>query len=65
MNLKAFLMVCTLLGIILWLSVDRSLPQSSVPSSQLQLLGSEWHEEEDGWTGRWTRRGDSNIFDAV
>jgi len=28
-------------------------------------LGSVWHEQEGEWTGTWTRRGFSNIFDAV
>jgi len=29
------------------------------------LLGSVWEEVEGGWKGTWTRRGDSNIFDAA
>jgi FkbM family methyltransferase len=28
-------------------------------------LGSVWIEEESGWDGVWTRRGRSNVFDAV
>ncbi|WP_046176209.1 hypothetical protein [Domibacillus indicus] len=27
-------------------------------------LGRRWNEQEGGWTGVWTRRGNSNIFDA-
>jgi hypothetical protein len=27
-------------------------------------LGTRWDEEENGWRGVWTRRGNSNIFDA-
>ncbi|XID92300.1 hypothetical protein ACF3MZ_28170 [Paenibacillaceae bacterium WGS1546] len=27
-------------------------------------LGRVWYEQEGGWTGVWTRRGNSNIFDA-
>ena len=27
-------------------------------------LGSVWNETEQGWTGRWQRRGNSNVFDA-
>lgn len=28
-------------------------------------LGRVWHEEENGWSGTWKRRGNSNTFDAV
>lgn len=28
-------------------------------------LGTEWHEQEGGWSGIWRRRGNSNIFDAT
>lgn len=28
-------------------------------------LGQVWDETESGWQGVWTRRGDSNVFDAV
>ncbi len=27
-------------------------------------LGTVWDEYESGWTGKWTRRGTSNVFDA-
>ncbi|MBT2602041.1 hypothetical protein J7E55_03060 [Bacillus sp. ISL-53] len=27
-------------------------------------LGTRWDEEENGWRGVWTRRGNSNVFDA-
>jgi|GEM_PF-1928840 len=27
-------------------------------------LGVSWDESESGWTGKWTRRGNSNVFDA-
>ena len=29
------------------------------------LLGSVWQESENGWSGVWTRRGASNVFDAA
>ena len=29
------------------------------------LLGAVWEKSENGWGGTWTRRGDSNVFDAV
>lgn len=28
-------------------------------------LGVRWDETEEGWTGTWTRRGNSNVFDLV
>jgi hypothetical protein len=28
-------------------------------------LGKVWHEKEGPWEGTWTRRGDTNVFDAV
>jgi hypothetical protein len=28
-------------------------------------LGMRWDESEEGWTGTWTRRGNSNIFDVI
>lgn len=28
-------------------------------------LGRRWSESESGWSGTWTRRGTSNVFDAV
>ena len=28
-------------------------------------LGKVWHEKEGPWVGTWTRRGDTNVFDAV
>lgn len=28
-------------------------------------LGAVWDQTENGWTGLWTRRGKSNVFDAV
>jgi hypothetical protein len=28
------------------------------------ILGTQWAENESGWTGRWRRRGRSNVFDA-
>ncbi|MGF9859860.1 hypothetical protein ABEX55_22880 [Priestia endophytica] len=30
----------------------------------LGILGIRWIEQEHGWTGVWTRRGSSNVFDA-
>ncbi len=29
------------------------------------VLGTQWAESEVGWTGRWRRRGRSNVFDAT
>ncbi|MCX6567396.1 MAG: hypothetical protein NTW38_13425, partial [Candidatus Aminicenantes bacterium] len=29
------------------------------------ILGSVWQESENGWSGVWTRRGTSDVFDAV
>jgi hypothetical protein len=29
------------------------------------ILGRVWEETEGGWRGTWTRRGDSNVFDAA
>ncbi len=29
------------------------------------VLGRVWNESESGWTGVWTRRGNSNVFDAI
>jgi hypothetical protein len=28
-------------------------------------LGTVWTEEENGWSGRWVRQGNSNVFDAT
>jgi hypothetical protein len=28
-------------------------------------IGKVWHEKEGPWEGTWTRRGDTNVFDAV
>jgi hypothetical protein len=39
--------------------------QQFLNNSAAQFLGSVWNEEESGWTGAWTRRGGSNIFDAL
>lgn len=44
---------------------------SPLPKRQVSLplppgkLGRKWLEQEAGWTGVWTRRGDTNVFDAV
>ena len=29
------------------------------------ILGSSWQESENGWSGIWTRRGSSDVFDGV
>ncbi|MCX6566611.1 MAG: hypothetical protein NTW38_09380, partial [Candidatus Aminicenantes bacterium] len=36
---------------------------SAAPYSD--ILGSVWQESENGWSGVWTRRGTSDVFDAV
>ena len=36
---------------------------SATPHSD--ILGSMWQESENGWSGVWTRRGTSGVFDAV
>ncbi len=28
-------------------------------------IGKVWHEKEGPWEGTWSRRGDTNVFDAV
>lgn len=33
--------------------------------SRTVSLGRAWRETENGWTGHWTRRGTSNVFDAT
>ena len=35
------------------------------PASAQGVLGTQWAESELGWTGRWRRRGRSNVFDAT
>jgi hypothetical protein len=37
---------------------------STSSSHSLYGLGTYWQESENDWTGVWTRRGNSNIFDA-
>lgn len=34
-------------------------------SPGVNVLGRVWNESESGWTGTWTRRGNSSVFDAV
>jgi len=36
----------------------------SAPSVRADLLGQRWDEVELDWQGQWTRRGNSNMFDA-
>jgi hypothetical protein len=38
---------------------------SSPATIEMPDLGTVWHEQEGEWMGTWTRRGLSNIFDAV
>jgi hypothetical protein len=54
-------------------SSDRNLPEIERQKLGAQMgkpagtgcgLGAEWSESEGGFTGRWVRRGDSNVFDA-
>ncbi|MDI3090070.1 hypothetical protein QJ133_02625 [Priestia megaterium] len=40
------------------------IPYSSNFRQPTDLLGNVWHEQEGAWRGIWTRRGNSNIFDA-
>jgi hypothetical protein len=46
---------------------DPGNPLSTSPASaDLKSLGKVWHTTEaGGWTGTWTRRGDTSVFDAV
>jgi len=37
-------------------------PSQSQPSD---VLGRVWNAQENGYAGTWTRRGNSNVFDAV
>jgi hypothetical protein len=39
-------------------------PPTSTPPPGA-ILGSVWHQSENGWSGVWTRRGASNVFDGV
>ena len=40
-------------------------PTGSAGAPAGDPLGTEWSESEGGWSGRWTRRPGTNIFDAV
>ena len=42
-------------------------PRSNQPPPTADILGSVWRvtEGDPNWTGTWTRRGTSNVFDAV
>ena len=35
------------------------------PKTKPADLGKVWYEKEGPWEGTWTRRGDTNVFDAV
>lgn len=39
--------------------------QRYLSTAATTLLGRVWDETESGWTGVWTRRGASNVFDAA
>ena len=43
------------------------LPRSDQPPPTTDMLGKAWRviEGDPNWTGTWTRRGTSNVFDAV
>ena len=41
--------------------IPKSLPSAPVACG----LGVRWDEYEDGWTGLWQRRGNSDIFDSI
>ena len=39
--------------------------QNFLRTYETNALGRAWNEQESGWNGVWTRRGRSNVFDAV
>ncbi len=41
-------------------TIDGGVPQAAAAG-----LGRVWHEQENGWSGVWSRRGESNTFDAT
>lgn len=45
--------------------IEGYLPTASNLNSVGCGLGVRWDETEDGWSGQWTRRGLSNVFDSV
>lgn len=46
-----------------WSAVIERRGQPQPPQPQ-DRLGRRWNVQEDGWTGVWTRRGNSNVFDG-
>lgn len=46
-----------------WSAVIERRDQPQPPQPQ-DRLGRRWNEQEGGWNGVWTRRGNSNVFDA-
>jgi hypothetical protein len=50
-------------GVLLSLTFLLAACSSSEPPAK-DKFGRVWHETEGPWTGTWTRRGDSNTFDA-
>jgi hypothetical protein len=53
-----------------WSARIQGQPQQPAPGPVLgrptpDILGSAWQQSENGWSGVWTRRGASEVFDAV
>ena len=54
----------------IWILICMLLPGSlrslqAAPQQVTLALGTVWDESENGWTGVWTRRSGTSIFDAV
>jgi hypothetical protein len=47
------------------LSLHRKSPEGARESTPNPDLGRVWHEQEGEWKGTWTRRGETDTFDAV
>ncbi len=45
--------------------IEGYLPSASTVISGACGLGVRWDETEDGWSGQWTRRGMSSVFDSI
>jgi hypothetical protein len=47
-------------------SAEETSPSEEACSEEAVFkLGREWQVQEGFWSGRWTRRGESNVFDAL
>jgi hypothetical protein len=62
----AFLILALLLLSILSCATTTIPEVTYTPGSpESDKLGTVWHSKELGWDGVWTRRGNTNVFDAV